>query len=93
MPGPTIHFAGISDFLQPDIEAAIRALLTDASPPWSVSVLLDKENGNWNVGAQPGDEQPFEGTLDQSQHSIAAIQKLISGWYEQYQEWNLESDE
>ncbi len=89
----TIHFAGISDFLQPDIEAAIRSVLESADPAWSVSILLDKENGNWNVGAQPGDEQPFEGVLDESQHSIEAIQKLVSGWYEQYQEWSLEVEE
>lgn len=88
----TIHFAGISDFLQPDIEVAIRSVLEGAAPAWSVSVLLDKDNGNWNIGAQPGDGEPFDGVLTDSQHSVAAIQKLLAGWYEQYEEWRRDVD-
>jgi hypothetical protein len=92
MSGTTIHFAGISDFLTPDMESAIRSVLDQADPAWSVSILLDKDTGNWNIGAQPGDGQPFEGVLDNRQHSTAAIQRLLSEWYEQFQEWQLDSE-
>jgi hypothetical protein len=90
MPATTVHVVRISDFLKPDIEAAVRSVLDGADPAWSVSILGQVDSGNWNVGAQPGDGEPFDGVLDDSQHSVEAIQKLLSGWYEEYKEWKLD---
>jgi hypothetical protein len=90
MAGVTITIVRISEFLQPDIAAAIRSVLDGADPPWSVSVLADADTSNWNIGAQPGDEEPFHGVLDDSQHSVQAIRELLAGWYRQYKEWEVD---
>ena len=87
----TITIVRISEFLQPDIEAAVRSVLDNANPAWSVSVLGDADSSNWNIGAQPGDGEPFHGVLDDSQHSVQAIRDLLSGWYRQYKDWELDA--
>ena len=79
----TITIVRISEFLQPDIEAAVRSVLDNANTAWSVSVLGEADSSNWNIGAQPGDGEPFHGVLDDSQHSVHAIRDLLSGWYQQ----------
>jgi hypothetical protein len=86
----TITIVRISEFLQPDIEAAVRSVLDGADIDWSVSVLGDADSSNWNIGAQPGDGEPFHGVLDDSQHSVLAIRSLLSGWYQQYNDWALD---
>jgi hypothetical protein len=93
MPGTTVAFNKISSFLQPDIEAAVRFVLDGAEPAWSVSVLNDEASGDWNIGAQPGDGEPFHGVLKESEHSTQAIQQLLSGWYEQFEEWKADMGE
>ena len=89
----TITMARISDFLQPDIEAAIRSVLDGADPAWSVFVREAPDSGKWEIGAQPGDGEPFHGELDDRQHSVAAIQQLLQAWFGQYKEWMLDSEE
>lgn len=93
MPATTISMAGISDFLRPDIEEAIRSVLDGADPAWSVFVREDPDSGTWEIGAQPGDGEPFHGELDDSQHSVAAIQQLLHTWLGQYNEWMLDNEE
>lgn len=87
----TITIVRISEFLQPDIADAIRSVLDGAEPAWSVSVLGEVDSGNWNIGAQPGDGEPFHGVLDDRQHSVQALVDLLSGWYRQYKEWEADT--
>ena len=88
----TIKLDPASDYLKPYMIETIQSVFADETTAWGVNVLFDETTGDWNVGAQPGDDQPFHGTLPAGRHSVDEVKQLVSTFLEQYKEWTLDEE-
>ena len=80
----TIRLDPASSYLEKDLVRAVWSVLGEEDTECGVNVLSEPTTGNWNVGAQPGDGQPFHAVLDDSQHSAEAVRHVVLGFLQQY---------
>ncbi len=83
----TVKLGPASQHLESEIRDAVRSVLGDEELDWGATVLFEQATGNWNIGAQPGDEEPFHGVLTEGHQTPADVEHLIFGWLRQYKEW------
>ena len=83
----TVKLGPDSQRFEKAIAEAIRSVLGDEETDWGATVLLEAATGNWNIGAQPGDGEPFHGVLIEDHQTAADVEHMMFGFLRQYKDW------